>query len=571
MSVASLSTNNYVSNTNSGGFTINGLGDGTDWTSLIDATVEAESYKKTQYEADLEESESAVTLLTALDEELLGLSTSLQEIDEMDEFISYSASISGDEVTATLENGAEEGSYNLVVNQLAKKDVWIAEDYDIASTDTAIASSDSSITLSYGGEDITLSVSAGTTAQELVDQINNSPDCDDKITASLVNDGTNYHLKFSGADTGADNAIVIKDLSALDSAAPADFTNTQTAQNAQIKVDGYPSGADEWLERASNTVDDVIDNMTLNLNNTTDDEGVNIGVSYDTEAMIETIETFVTDVNQILYDILDLTGELDDGDDDEDQFYLKDSTLDMVYSQIKDVLSTIGVGFQYYDSDTGEGDLFTSLSTLGITTDSEEGSSTFGQLELDYDVLEDALAEDPEAVAMLFAASGEAQSSSSSMQVISTISGLTSGGEYDVEYTVSGGAITSATIDGVDMKVDGNTLLAQSDSDANGLYLQVSDLTDGSHSSTITIKQGKCGELADLCTAMTDEETGSIPLLLSSYSSLTSTLEGEIYDEEARLDSLESSLVRKYSALDEMLSYYSSIESQLETTLATDA
>lgn len=570
MSVASLSTNNYVSNTNSGGFTINGLGDGTDWTDLIDATVEAESYQKDQYEADLEDAESAVTLLTALDEELLGLSTSLQEMDEMDEFISYSASISGDEVTATLENGAEEGSYNLVVNQLAKKDVWIAEDYDIASTDTVIASSDSNMTFSYGGEDINISVSAGTTAQELVDQINNSPDCDDKITASLVNDGTNYHLKFAGADTGADNAIVIKDLSALDSAAPADFINTQTAQNAQIKVDGYPSGADEWLERASNTVDDVIDNMTLNLNNTTDDEGVNIGVSYDTEAMIETIETFVTDVNQILYDILDLTGELDDGDDDEDQFYLKDSTLDMVYSQIKDVLSTIGVGFQYYDSDTGEGDLFTSLSTLGITTDSEEGSSTFGQLELDYDVLEDALAEDPEAVAMLFAASGEAESSNSSTQVLSTISGLTSGGEYDVEYTVSGGAITSATIDGVDMKIDGNTLLAQSDSDANGLYLQVSDLTDGSHSSTITIKQGKCGELADLCTAMTDEETGSVPLLLSSYNSLTNTLEGEIYDEEARLDSLESNLVRKYSALDEMLSYYSSLESQLETTLASD-
>ncbi|GEM_PF-4223657 len=121
MSVASLSSSTYVSNTTSGGFTINGLGDGTDWTSLIDATVEAESYKKDQYEADLEDAESAVTLLTALDEELLELSTTLQGIDEMDEFISYSASISGDEVTATLENGAEEGSYNLVVNQLAKK------------------------------------------------------------------------------------------------------------------------------------------------------------------------------------------------------------------------------------------------------------------------------------------------------------------------------------------------------------------------------------------------------------------------------------------------------------------
>ncbi|WP_432734583.1 flagellar filament capping protein FliD [Maridesulfovibrio sp. FT414] len=571
MAVGSLSTNNYISNTTSGGFTINGLGNGTDWTDLIDATVDAESYRKEQYEEDLEEAESAVELLTALDEEILELSSTLQSMDEMDEFLCYSGTVSGDEVSVEVEDGAAVGTYNLVVNQLAQKDVWIAEDFDITSTSSSMTTSNATITLSYAGEDISISVTAGTTAQELVDQINSDPDCDDKITASLVYDGENYHLKFAGEDTGADNAVSVSmNLTGADGTlSSSDFTNTLVAQNAQIKIDGYPSGTDTWMERDSNSVDDVIDNMTVTLESTTDSDGVTISVSYDTDAMTEVIESFITDVNQLIYDVLDLTGALADVDDDDDEsVYIKGSTLDIVYSQIKNILSSIGKGFQYYDSDTGEGDLFTSLSTIGITTDSEEGSSTFGQLELDSDELEDALSEDPEAVALLFAASGEAASDSSNVQIISTISGLTGGGEYDIAYTVSGGVITSATIDGVDMKISGSTLLAQSDSDANGLYLQINDLTDGSYSSTVTIKQGKCSQLADLLSSLSDAETGTIPILIASYEDMTTKLENDIYYEESRLDALETRLTEKYAALDVMLSYYSGLEDQLDTTLA---
>ncbi|NDV21388.1 flagellar filament capping protein FliD [Desulfovibrio sp. JC022] len=572
MAVASVSTGSYQSTSTSGGFTVNGLGDGTDWTDLINASVEAESYELDQYNEDLEEAEAASELLEALNEEVIALSATLQGMDEMDEFLAYSVSTTGDgEVQASIEDGATEDSYNLVVNQLAQKDVWISESMSISSADQQIISSDSSITLSYAGEDISMNVTAGTTAQELVDQINSDPDFDGKIGASLISDGSNYYIKFSGQDTGEDNAVGLTDLSAIDGYSSGSFTNTQTAQNSQMKVDGFPSGADEWIERPTNTVDDVIDNMTMTLNATTDAAGVNIGVSYDTDAMVETIETFVSEVNQLLYDLLDITGELTDTENDEDNtsVYIKDATLDLVYSSVKDALTSAGLGFLYYDSDTGKGDQFASLSALGITTDSTEGSATFGQLQVDYEELEDALAKDPEAVAMLFAANGEAETDSSDLRVISSIAGLTGAGDYDVEYTVSGGAITSATINGVDMMVDGNTLLAGSDSNANGLYLEVSDLTDGSYSSTVTVKQGKCGQVADLCSALTDVSTGSIPLLAASYDDLTVKLENDIYEEEARLDAYETELKRKYSALDTMLAYYSGQEAQLETTLAS--
>lgn len=569
MAVSSTSTS-YSSNTTSGGFTINGLGNGTDWTDLIDASVEAESFELEQYKEDLEEAEAVSELLEALNEEVVTLSGTLQGMDEMDEFLAYSVATTGNgEVSASIEDGATEDSYNVVVNQLAQKDVWISEGMSISSTDQVLFTADSSITLSYAGEDITMNVTAGTTAQELVDQINSDPDFDDKIQASLISDGSNYYLKFSGHETGADNAVVLTDLSAIDGYSASSFSNTQVAQNSQMKVDGFPSGVDEWIERPSNTVDDVIDNMTLNLTATTDSDGVNIGVTYDTDAMVSTIETFVAEVNQLLYDLLDLTGELADDDSDDENIYIDNATLDLVYDTVKDALTSAGLGFQYYDSDTGEGDKYTSLSAVGITTDSTEGSSTFGQLQLDYDELEAALDNDPEAVAMLFAANGEAETDSSDMQVISTISGLTSAGEYDIEYTVSGGAITAATIDGVDMFIDGNTLLAGNDSDANGLYLEINNLTDGSYSSTVTIKQGKCGQMADLCSTLTDVSTGSIPLLAASYDDLTAKLEDDIYEEEARIADYRSNLERKYAALDTMLAKYASTESQLESTIAS--
>ena len=572
MAISSLSSDvlSYSSASTSGAVSFQGLGNGTDFEEIIEVTIEAESYKKEQYEEDLEYSENAVEILTTLDEELIALSVSMQEMDEVEEFYSYTGSISGDELSAIVEDGAEPSTHNVVIEQLAKRDTWVAEAYDIGSYDSVICTSDSSITLAYTSEDITLDISAGTTAEELVSQINSSSSFDDKIGASLVFDGTNYHLSLSGADTGADNVIEIKDLSALDSVTGADFTNTQQAQNAYLKIDGYPSGADEWLERDSNTVDDIINDVTLTLNSTTDEDGIEVGISYDTESMIEKVETFIIEINQIIYDIQSVTGRLDtDSDDDDTSFRMNDSTLDLVYNQIKSVLSSIGQGFQRYDSDTEAGDMYSSLSMVGIFTDSEQGSETFGQLVIDYDELNEALTESPENVAELFAASGEASSSNSSLEIISSISGLTNAGEYDVEYEVSAGVIVSATINGVDMLIDGNTMLAESDSGANGLYLDGTETADGVYSATILIKQGKAGEIADLCSELTDVETGSIPLLISSYENSCTNFENEIYDESARLDLLETDLTRKYAALDAMLSYYSNIESQLETSLAS--
>ena len=65
--------------------------------------------------------------------------------------------------------------------------------------------------------------------------------------------------------------------------AEADFTETQSAQDSQIRVDGYPSGA--WISRSSNTIDDVISGVTLHLHDTTDAAGEEITLTRDIQSV----------------------------------------------------------------------------------------------------------------------------------------------------------------------------------------------------------------------------------------------------------------------------------------------
>lgn len=578
------SSNIYTSISTSGSITFSGLGNGTDFSEIIDATIEAESYTLEEYESEKSRNESIISLLESLSDSLDSLNTTLEEMDEWDEFLDMTATSTGDSVSASADGDALPGTHTVVVDQLAQADVWVDTGYAFSAEDTVLASSATSITLAYGGQDLTLSVAAGTTLAGLVSAINSSSVTNDKITASLIYDGGSYYLSLSGEDTGAANAIVIKDTGGLTGLDEDNFTNTRTAQDALLKVDGFPTEADQWIARDSNTIDDVITGMTLTLTGTTDSDGETLTVNYDTEAMVEKIESFLQGVNQIILDIQTLTGRLDtdyeddstvstdtddeDSDDSDDTVTLKSYALDWMYNEIKSILSSSGLGFARYDADTDSGDLITALSQLGISTDTEEGSETFGQLVLDSDTLEDVLSEDPAAVAAIFASKTLGESDSDNLQVISLVEGVTSAGEYDVSYTVENGVLTSATIGGKAAKVDGWTILG-TDSTSSGLYLQVVDQSDGDHDGTVRVKQGKIAELSEAISKMTDSETGSLAIMVNNYEQGITNLDSQIYNESARLDALETYLTEKYARLDEMLSYYTNLESTLSSLVSS--
>ncbi len=578
--VSSLSSDvtTYTSISTSGAITFSGLGNGTDFSEIIDATVEAESYKLDSYEEDQEEKEAIVEILESLSDLLDDLNSTLEELDEIDEFLAMSTTTE-DAFSAEADGDATPGTHTIIVDQLAQADVWVDTAYGFSSEDAVVASSATAFSFTYAGTSITLDIAAGTTIEGLVSAINTSSATTGKVTASLVYDGESYYFTLSGDDTGADNAISIKDSGTLTGLSVSNFTNTMTAQDCLFKVDGFPSGADDWIARDTNVVDDVISGVTLTFTDTTDSDGETLTVNYDTDALKENIETFLSEVNQIILEIQTITGRLnqnyengdavdtgtDDEDDEEDEdITINSSTLDLMYNQIKSILSTSGLGFSAYDADADSGDLFSTLSQLGIYTDTEEGSDTFGQLQLDEDTLDEALDEDPAGVAALFSVNDVAESDSDSLQVISLINTVTEPGEYDVRYTVENGVLTSATINGEEAQVSGWTILG-TDDDSTGLYLQVVDQTDGDHSGSVRVKQGKIAELSEAISAMTADETGTLAILIDSYEQGIDDLEDRIYSETARLDALETYLTSKYATLDETLSYYTNLESTLSS------
>ena len=566
VSSLSSSVEAYEPLTTSGDVSFSGLGNGTDFSEIIDAIIDSESYQLESYEEKKEEYEYVIDLMEQLADAIDDFNDVLDDLDEPDEFYSMVAEVSDDQVEVDADGDAEVGIHTIIVNQLALNDVWVNTGTAYESEDSVVAGEATSLTVEFGGEEITIDVAAGTTLEGLVSTINGSVDARDKFEASIMDDGDESYLVLKSCDAGSDNTLAVTDTGSLTGMSVDGFVNTQAGQNSQIKVDGFPPGDDDWIERDSNSIDDVVDGLTFDLKDTTDGDTLQVSVEYDTEDMYDKIVEFQESLNVIIEDIQILTGRVTQEEDSDEESYTVDSyALDIVYNNIKSILSSSALGFTRYDEDTG-GDYYNALSQIGFYTDTDEDSDTYGQLLLDEDDLEEALDTDAEAVASLFSARAEGESDSEDFQVISVIDGVTGAGEHSVEYTVSGGAIVSAYIDGEEATVDGWTILAGS-GDAKGLYLSVGSTDDGDYEGTARVKQGKIGELSDSLDAVTNAETGSLTILIDHYEESVTSLDNQIYNEEKRLDAMQTSLERKYAALDALLATYDSQSTALTSLI----
>lgn len=560
----------------SGSITFTGLGSGTDFDSIIEATMEVESYRLNRMEKWEAMWSSKLEQVEEISSELSLYKTQLETMDTMSEFLVKGATSSDTSIlSVTASSDAIEGTHSVEVGQKAQNDVWSSTS-GWEDEDTVFTEDDAVFTIEYGDETIELEVAGGTTLEGFVSLVNNDSEMSDAIRVSVIDDGDELHLQIRGLDLGADNTVTIVDngTSGIDGLTPDDFEHTSEAQNAQIKVDGYPSGEDEWIERDSNTFSDVIEGLTFSIYASSEGETVDVTVATDTDAVIENIESFVERTNTIreAIRVLDEDVELydDDGEEVDTTGYLVRGNygMDIIEQSLQDILSNKGLGFMYYDATENSGDLYSSLGSVGITTDADEDSSTFGNLIIDYDELEDALAEDPDAVARIFAAENDGVSYDSCLTYESSITSITSPGEYDVEYTVSGGAITSATINGNEAKVDGWTIVGMSGNDEAGLAVTANSHGDGSYSGTVCLRQGKINETLDKLDSFTSAENGTLQIIEDSYQEIIDNNAEAMEREEARLDAKQQYLVERYAELESLLGYYEDLSDSLESQLA---
>jgi len=332
--------------------------------------------------------------------------------------------------------------------------------------------------------------------------------------------------------------------------AGADFVETQSAQDSQFKVDGYPPGTDEWISRSSNTVSDVIAGVTLHLH---DVGSVQVTLTRDTESVKTKLETWAEAYNEVVSFVDKNTSY--DNDTGKAGVLMSDLTISNLLTNMRRPLIQRTSGFVI------DVDSFLMPGQIGLELDGD------GLLNLDSDAFADALAKDYLGVLALIGADKTGSSDSNTIEFYGASSRNTTAGTYNVEVTVSGGVITGARIKLAnettwrDATFEDNIVTGDSTFDEynvavnpeNGLQLSVDLSQDGTFTATVRVKQGFTGAMEDSLDNILKVASGTLALDQKQVQNQIDHLQDQIDREEERLEAVEARLVAKYARLEKTL------------------
>jgi len=208
-----------------------------------------------------------------------------------------------------------------------------------------------------------------------------------------------------------------------------------------------------------------------------------------------------------------------------------------------------------------DADSFLMAGEIGLELDGD------GVLNLDTGAFDEAIAENYMGVLAIIGADKTGSSDSNTVQFYGASSKYTSGGTYNVQVTVSGGAITSAqmklasestyraaTFSGNIVTGDsafnssGNALCAE-----NGLQLSIDLSQDGTFTAAVRVKQGFAGAMEDTIERFVKSTTGWLTLDQESVTTQIENLDDRIAIEEDRLSQREARMVARYARLEKTL------------------
>ncbi len=352
---------------------------------------------------------------------------------------------------------------------------------------------------------------------------------------------TNGTLTFTFASGLGDVDMVAIDTSNLDQSASNYVWAEQTKGSA-----GY-------INRSSNTVDDVIAGVTLHLHDTTDAAGKDITLTRDIQSAKDRLDKLVTAYNYAVDFIKEKTRY--DEAAKTVGVLISDYTVSSVHNDIRSPLIQQAAGF------IADIDSFLAPAAIGLKLDKD------GHLNLDTADFDKAIAKDYLGVLNLIGADKSGTSTSSTIRFYGASSAYTTAGQYDVEVTVTGGAITSARIKlssesaWRNADFNGNIVTGNGQFDSNGnplcaengLQLSVALSTDGVFTSTVRIRQGFVGKLEDVLDRILKPTVGSVIVDSRHVKDQIELLDKKIEEEERRVSVREQRLILQYARLERTL------------------
>ncbi|HHO69379.1 MAG TPA: flagellar cap protein [Gammaproteobacteria bacterium] len=346
-----------------------GVGSGLDVNSIVDQLMALERRPLNRLESDKRGLEAQLSAFGKLKSALGTFQSALSDLKTLDAFEVYSA-VSGNEAafTASADSKASEGFVDIQVVNLAEAHKLGSAAF--ADTDTTtIGGAGDQMTLTVNGQAFTVAA-GGQTLEGIRDAINNAPD-NTGVSATIIreNSGSN-RLVLTSTATGTANAINLTFTGSVGTA--LNLTDLNAAEDAQILVDGAYT-----ITRASNSISDAIDGITLNLLAETT-TAATLTVSRDTESVQESVQAFVDAYNEVRSVIDELKGS--------------DLDADSTVRSIENRLSTI-----FSQPPSGITSSFSYLSEVGVSLQRD------GTLKLDSTALGKAIDTDFNGFAQLFA------------------------------------------------------------------------------------------------------------------------------------------------------------------------
>lgn len=565
-------------NTTSGGIHFTGLGSGQDYDTLISKMVQKERTQIMRLLKWRKEWDDKSLAFEEVKDKLRAWSSKLSLMDTPDEFFTKKTQSSNQTaVTAVATSEASEGTHKVNVKQLAQNDIHISKG-GFASKDTEVSPWDNAtVSYTYNNKVITVSIPKGMTAEMMVTRINNDSH-NPGVRASLIYDGNKYHLQLRGKDQGEQYKITDIDLGRIPNLMEDEhhneysplFNQIQTAQDAIIKVDGWT----QEIKRNTNTFTDVFPGITLTAKEIGE---ATVTTTVDSGGLKDNIKNFVDGLNEIIAKIRDLSKV--DSRTGAGSLLTGNYGLQIISTQLKNMVVERGAGLDFDDE-------FSTLASIGITTDAREGSPTQGELLIDEEKLSEALKKDPKKVAMLFCADSVGETSSTDFAFESQINGITTGGIYNIKYKILGDPNDPAFIaslgpgktfaDAFEAEIDGHPakiskkgtfyFLTSMSGPSKGLMVRITNMPTSwpqEFSGTVKIAQGKTAELASRASLLAGRE-GPLHILQNNYQDIHENINKKIEYEERRIINFEKRLRNRFAQLESLLGHYDSMSKSLE-------
>jgi flagellar hook-associated protein 2 len=438
-------------------------------------------------------------------------------------------------VSATVTNAAGPGTYSLTGIHPAQSETLVSSGF--ASTSATLGSG--SIKLQVGsGSAVTVAIASGQSSlagiATAIDQAKLG------VQATVIYDGTSYHLVLTGNATGAANAFTVSGAGNLTRfsyySGTSGLSRTQAASNASFSLNGIA------VTSGSNTVSGVVPGVTFTL---AAGGAATVQVTQSVAALDKAANSLVTALNGVLGTINQFSS----------------------YSQASGAGPLLGnIGLQILRNglldaitappaaSAGANGPYNSLSAIGF------GVTSSGTLSFDDATFQQAAQSNYAAVAALLGKAATATSADVTVQGV----GAAQPGTYAIDVTANSGGAVSGTVSGEAASGSGGLLTVTGSGPAQGLELQIAAGVTGALGQ-VTVGAGLFGTLSSLVNSALSSGSGGVTSQLASLNSTISSLNQQIAQLQQQAQQETATLTQQYSNAETTLSQLQTVSNFLSS------